>query len=38
MPLHFPIGSTNNNELVVKDITSLPHLFVVYNDAAQLTT
>jgi hypothetical protein len=36
MLLCFPIGKNSNNELVVKDVVSLPHLFVAYTDATQL--
>lgn len=36
MSLNFPIGNTSNNELVVKDVVSLPHLFVAYTDVTQL--
>ncbi|MFC4232181.1 hypothetical protein ACFOW1_09780 [Parasediminibacterium paludis] len=36
MPLNFPIGKTSNDTLVVKDVTSLPHLFVSVSNARQL--
>jgi hypothetical protein len=36
MPLNFPIGKTSNDALVVKDVTSLPHLFISVSNAVQL--